>query len=691
MDYQTLLAPTEQLLKVLQSQWPEAARALDGLSAERDYVQLWSLASRAIGCTDGELGDRIAVALNLARANALEARREALEALPFMFCQQAGMLPLRLEGRGLALAVSNPFDTEAIDKARFMSGRTLTLCLATPREVAAAAAAAHGRAAEAEADAQSDNAIIQLARDLFRQAIAGRASDLHIQPHMGAVAVRIRVDGELRRLTLLSQSVGVTLIRHIKARAGMNSTNSLAPQDGRLSMQVDGRDFDLRLSVLPASQGERLVARFLDQSRVIRLANSHFSLAALQSLRRVTAQPSGLLIFTGPTGSGKTSSLYGMLSELNKGTVNIMTVEDPVEYRIAGISQVEVHERQGTSFAAALRAILRQDPDVVLIGEIRDAETAQIAVQAAMTGHLVLTTLHTNDALSAIPRLVNLGVEPAILADALGAVASQRLCRSLCLQCRVPVTEPLQVEEALFQQATRALPAYRAVGCEACGGTGFRGRLPIVEIVENNPRLRACIAAGRIGVNDLEPLREGGLRGLAVSGALRIISGETTVREVMHAVGRTFWPELAARYGTGFVPDESAAQALFTGASPAVLMIGRQSAMAAPLAAELEPLGMRLVEARTPDEAAQVLRADEEVVFVVIDLGDSQDLNALKGDLALARRLGAWARLPALVLVPPALKDREDDLRAEGLMSEVMAADARPGDVVKALRRSQVR
>lgn len=706
MESRVLLSANEQFLKVLQTLDPSRARDLQRLRGQTDYASLWASAASCLDWTEDELTERLAGCLGIVRASALDVDRMVMNVMPIGFCQQSGMLPLKLDDAGLVVALCNPFDAEALERARFISGHTLVPRLASPMAVADATALAYSLNAREEmsevaADTAAtrepldelmpDHAIVKFARELMRQAILLRASDLHIQPHIGSMLVRVRVDGKLRRLTTCSASVGATLIRHFKARAGMDSTNAKVPQDGRMSRQIDGRDFDLRLSVLPANQGERLVIRFLDQSKVVRLANSRFSLAALQSLRRVTAQPSGLLIFTGPTGSGKTSSLYAMLGELNRSTVNIITVENPVEYRLAGISQVEVNERAGTTFASALRSILRQDPDVVLIGEVRDPETAEIAVQAAMTGHLVLTTLHTNDALSAIPRLINLGIQPSILADALAAVVSQRLCRSLCPQCKAPVTEPLRPDEALFQQATRTLPAYRAVGCAMCEQTGYHGRLPIVEILENSANLRTAIADGRTNLDELEAVREGGLRRLSVSGALRVISGETTVTEVMDAVGRSFWPELAAHYGTDFTLDDAAFQPLLAGASPGVLLIGRHSPMAGPLAAELGDLGLRLVETRTADEAAQALRIDEELVFVVLDFGDCQDVTQLQADLAQARRLGAWARLPALVLMHRSLLEQEGALRAVGMTAEVLPADSPAAEVIKAMRRSQVR
>lgn len=425
----------------------------------------WEALCRVLGLHPDALAERLAPAFGVPAAGALVGRPiepAVLSALPAAFCQRQGLLPLALEGGALVVATSDPQDADVLERARFLAGRAVQWRLAPPALIEDARVVAYSlqaarEAAQAGTPAQAESEFHRLGQALMQAAVAQRASDLHIQPHLGAYILRIRVDGELRRLVMLQETVGVTLLRHLKARAGMDPTQHLVPQDGRLSCVLDGREFDLRISVLPASQGERLVMRFLDQGRVYRLGQAGFTLAALQVLRRVVARPSGMVLMTGPTGCGKTSTLYGMLAELNRPSVNIITVENPVEIRLPGASQVEVNDKAGMTFASALRSILRQDPDIVLIGEIRDAETAQIATQAALTGHLVLSTLHTNDAVTAIPRLLNLGVDPTILADSLAAVVAQRLCRKLCEKCRVPVSDPLAPSERHFLEVTRNL------------------------------------------------------------------------------------------------------------------------------------------------------------------------------------------------------------------------------------------
>ena len=436
-DFTQVTGPVATLRKHASQAFPEHTE-LATLPFDGSYTQAWQVFARVLSISEAELARRIAPLVGIEYAGKLDhVEAAALAELPFNFCQANTVLPIRLEDGALVAATANPYDVNMEERVRFLANRPIKWILSSPETLADAVLALYGRQATREIQAISghadgDDAIIKLARTLLNTAIEARASDLHIQPYLGASIVRIRVDGVLRRLTTLTDAVAGTVIRHYKASSGMDPTNAMIPQDGRMSLVVGESDYDMRVSTLPASRGERLVIRFLDQSRVHRLNTAGFSLAALNMIRRQTARPSGLVVMTGPTGSGKTSTLYGMLSEINRSTVNIITVENPVEYRIPGISQVDVNEKAGRSFAAALRSILRQDPDVLLVGEIRDHETADIALQAALTGRLVLTTLHTNDSITTIPRLLGLGVEASILSDALVAVISQRLCRMLC-------------------------------------------------------------------------------------------------------------------------------------------------------------------------------------------------------------------------------------------------------------------
>jgi len=630
------------------------------------------------------------------------AEPQALALVPAGYCQQNTLLPLRIDAGHLVVATANPLDQNLTERTRFLARRSIEWVLAAPQDIEDAVFFAYAQEASRLAKAEEaalqatdvqgeDNSVVKLGRALLSRAIDMRASDLHLQPFLGAFAARIRVDGVLRRLHMLPDAVALSLIRHFKVRGGMDSTNFLIPQDGRMSVVHGGRDFDLRISTLPASRGERLVIRFLDQSRVHRLGQANFSHAALQTLRRAVARPSGMVVMTGPTGSGKTSTLYGILAELNRSTVNIITLENPIEYRMAGISQVEVNDKAGRTFHAALRSILRQDPDIVLIGEIRDAETAEIACQAALTGHLVLSTMHTNDALTAIPRLLNLGVQPSILADSLALVIAQRLCRMLCVHCKVPVTDPLTPMESVFEQATRNRPGYRATGCKACDFTGYRGRLPIVDAIEMRKALRDAVSLGESRLSALEKLREGGLKSLAASGSLRIISGETTVSEVMESVGPTFWSELSEHYGTTFDPEAAGAHMGQGAAGQPVLVIGQDAALVEQLRPALEHSGQSLTWVSTAEEAHAHLQEDEDITFIIGDLADGVNLTDAAEQLRLNRLHTSWSRLPALVLVPTSLAGQEERLRATGVMASFMAKPVDAQAVVDHIRQAHAR
>ncbi len=701
MNTNLTLNSLELLKRAAMQVYPDH-KELSALSLGGTLVQAWQSVSRLVGIDTEELARKLAPIFGVSLADDLYGvQPDTMGLVPYNFCQSNTVLPLRLEAGALVVASADPLNRDVLERLGFLVNRPLRMVLAPPDRIEDVIVISFSREATrsaslegvrgANAAAIDENAITKLGRALFLDAIAQRASDLHIQPFLGAAAVRIRVDGVLRRLTMLPDAVAVTLIRHIKARSGMESTNMLVPQDGRMSLVAEGKDFDLRVSTLPASGGERLVVRFLDQSRVHRLTGAGFSLAALQILRRAMSRPSGLVIITGPTGSGKTSTLYSMLAEINRSAINIITVENPVEYRIAGISQVEVNDKAGRSFAAALRSILRQDPDVVLIGEIRDKETAEIAAAAALTGHLVLTTLHTNEALTAIPRLLNLGLDPSVLADSLVTVAAQRLCRVLCPHCKSPTADPLTPQEKLFSELTRNRPGHRAVGCKSCDFTGYRGRLPLVDIVEVSKSLRDAIAQGESRISVLDGLRTGGLKSLSASGAQRIISGDTTVGEVMETVGPSFWNDLAQHYGGTFDESPELDIAPQMGKGQAVLLISEDTKLPAQLLPAMEDDGLRLVIAKTADEAQASLRSDENIAFIIGDIDDQLTLQQSIEHLANNRLHIAWARLPSVVFVPASLTSKTEELMGSGVMGELMSKPIDLGTLKSLIRRAQAR
>lgn len=367
----------------------------------------------------------------------------------------------------------------------------------------------------------------KLAWSLVEQTIAAGASDLHLEPMRDAVRVRIRVDGLLRELVRLPLAAHSTLVTQLKVAANMDIAEKRVPQDGRIALELDGRSVDLRLSTLPTSLGEKIAIRLLAQQELLQLEELGFTQANLACYRRLFTQPNGLILLTGPTGSGKTSTLYATLAELDAATRNIITLEDPVEYSLPGINQVAVNRRSGMTFAKGLRAIVRQDPDVIMLGEIRDEETAGIAVQAALTGHLVLSTLHTNSAAGAVYRLLDMGIAPYLLAAALRGVVAQRLVRRLCPACRRQRTATA-AEHGFLGAAI----VWEQQGCEQCQAAGYRGRVAVQEVLPLTARLQQLVLQ-RAPVEELEQAaRAEGLRSLAEDAAAKALDGLTTVQEL---------------------------------------------------------------------------------------------------------------------------------------------------------------
>lgn len=367
----------------------------------------------------------------------------------------------------------------------------------------------------------------KLAWSLVEQAVTAGASDLHLEPMRDAVRVRIRVDGLLRELVRLPLAAHSTLVTQLKVAANMDIAEKRVPQDGRIALELDGRSVDLRLSTLPTTLGEKIAIRLLAQQELLQLEELGFTQANLACYRRLFTQPNGLILLTGPTGSGKTSTLYATLAELDAATRNIITLEDPVEYSLPGINQVAVNRRSGMTFAKGLRAIVRQDPDVIMLGEIRDEETAGIAVQAALTGHLVLSTLHTNSAAGAVYRLLDMGIAPYLLAAALRGVVAQRLVRRLCPACRRQRTAT-----AAERSFLGAAIVWEQQGCEQCQAAGYRGRVAVQEVLPLTTSLQQLVLQ-RAPVEKLEQAaRAEGLRSLAEDAAAKALDGLTTVQEL---------------------------------------------------------------------------------------------------------------------------------------------------------------
>ncbi|MCA6218781.1 type II secretion system ATPase GspE [Ideonella sp. B7] len=372
-------------------------------------------------------------------------------------------------------------------------------------------------------EAANDAPIIRMLNALLTQAAKDGASDIHIEPYERSSSVRFRVDGTLREVVQPNKALHAALISRLKIMAELDIAEKRLPQDGRISLRIGGKAIDVRVSTLPSAHGERAVLRLLDKTE------SKFTLeglgmdgAVLSAFDHLVHQPHGIVLVTGPTGSGKTTTLYASLGRLDTATTNILTVEDPVEYELPGIGQTQVNAKIDLTFAKALRAILRQDPDVIMIGEIRDFETAQIAIQASLTGHLVLATLHTNDAPSAVTRLVDMGVEPFLLSSSLLGVQAQRLVRKLCAHCKKP-----------GPPGPDGQPRWVAVGCPECGGSGYKGRTGVYELMVVDPAVQALIHSQAAESEIIEAARRGGLRSMREDGERLVAAGITSLEEVL--------------------------------------------------------------------------------------------------------------------------------------------------------------
>lgn len=367
-------------------------------------------------------------------------------------------------------------------------------------------------------EAANDAPIIRMLNALLTQAAKDGASDIHIEPYERSSAVRFRVDGTLREVVQPNKALHAALISRLKIMAELDIAEKRLPQDGRISLRIGGRAIDVRVSTLPSAHGERAVLRLLDKGDAkFSLESLGMSGDTLERFDRLIHQPHGIVLVTGPTGSGKTTTLYAGLSRIDSSTTNVLTVEDPVEYELPGIGQTQVNPKIELTFAKALRAILRQDPDVIMIGEIRDFETAQIAIQASLTGHLVLATLHTNDAPSAVTRLIDMGVEPFLLSSSLLGVLAQRLVRKLCPQCKRPDTQG----------------RWHPVGCEACGQSGYKGRTGIYELMIADDAVRSLIHSRAAESRIYVAAEQGGMRTMREDGERLVASGVTSLEEVL--------------------------------------------------------------------------------------------------------------------------------------------------------------
>ena len=514
--------------------------------------------------SDREVLAALAVQLDLPFLAELHAEAipdELVRAVPIGFAKQNCVVTLGRTDDGIILvACADPLDTATLDDLRILLKAELELAVAPPDLIVLAINSAYDRAtAKAEhavadleegpateigeeinepldlLDVQGDDEapIIRLVNSLFSQAVKERASDIHIEPFETSMLVRFRVDGVLHEIIKPPKRFQNTIISRVKIMAGLNIAEKRLPQDGRIRLKVAGRDIDVRVSTVPTTYGERIVMRLLDRSSVLRdLDTIGFSPRNQAAMNALINKSHGIILVTGPTGSGKTSTLYACLAKINSPDLNILTIEDPVEYQLKGVGQVQVQPKINLSFANGLRSFLRQDPDVIMVGEIRDRETAEIAIQASLTGHLVLSTVHTNDAPSAVTRLVDMGIEPFLIASSLIGVLAQRLVRTICPRCKEEYVPTAEEVRGIGADVHKVKKLWRGRGCGACQNTGYLGRTGIYELMLVDDEVRRLILA-RVDANSIKSkARDNGMITLQSDGTDKVLAGITTTEEV---------------------------------------------------------------------------------------------------------------------------------------------------------------
>jgi general secretion pathway protein E len=528
---------------------PEEAITRALLVQEESGERLDAVLTRLGLLSEEALARELADAAGLPLVSAARFPQAPVEGPPLSvaFLHDQRALPIAADATGVEVVVSDPFATDAAEAFRFVFGRRVRLAVARGSDVDAAIDRLY-RPVDAEGEVEggldeddiermkdlvSDAPVIRAVNRLIQQAVDGRASDIHIEPTDDSLAVRFRVDGVLREAARLPMAMRAPLVSRVKVMANLNIAERRLPQDGRMRIAVRGDEIDLRVATAPSIHGESVVMRILDRSKLaLDFGTLGFDEALAERLREAIKRPHGIVLVTGPTGSGKTTTLYAALSELNSADRKLLTVEDPIEYRLPGVIQTQVNPGIGFTFGSALRSFLRQDPDVMMVGEIRDRETAEIAVQAALTGHMILSTLHTNTAAGAVTRLLDMEVEPFLLSSVLAGVLAQRLVRRLCPHCRAPFEIDANMASALSLPAGRHL-FHRAVGCSECGDSGYRGRVALLEFIRIDEGIVRLILARADTGEIARTAAERGNASLMQDGLAKAERGLTTIEEVL--------------------------------------------------------------------------------------------------------------------------------------------------------------
>lgn len=600
-------------------------------------AEAWEKAAQACGISQEEVAVAVSSQFGLPLADLSKVEPKAINFVIERVARRYVVFPIREDDRHLVVATCDPTDLEIEHALAFASGRAAQLEIAPPGQILEMIETQYSpdRAVESFVDTlmpedvlmelgDSDDAVrvvedaspeevaaeeadaapvIRLSNLILRDAVQQGASDIHIEPGRQAGTVRFRVDGVLRQYMQMPMPALNRVVSRIKILGELDISDRLRPQDGRVRVGINRKFYDLRISTVPTREAEKVVIRILDPESSVELTSLGLPEKEMKRLERLMANREGIFIVTGPTGSGKTTTLYAALRELATGEVNVMTVEDPVEYELAGITQMQVENKRGFTFATALRAILRQDPDVIFVGEIRDEETAEIAVQASMTGHFVLATLHTNDALGVIQRLADLGLDRPSLAESLRGSIAQRLVRKVCEECCEKIgRKKLTDDEERLNEKYGVKPTVRAVGCDKCGGSGYRGRMPLMEILTITPKVRELIAKGASISEIQRAAKRAGMKPLRDMALDRVKNGATTLAELERVLGEPIDELEEEREGTR------------------VLMVDDDDVDRKLAVTLLEKSGFEVEEASNGAQAVKILETDSDFDLVILDL-----------------------------------------------------------------------
>ncbi len=677
--------------------WPGASAL--AIPANTGTDEAWATVSRQCGITDDVLAAEIARSLHLLQANWAASDGGALKLVPERVARKYGIFPLREDDRSIWIATADPNDMSAEQEVGFASGRRPKFEVAPPAMVRAAIDAAYApedamasllaaagtdmtRAVQVakvtgpevvKAEEAAAAPIIGLANLILHDGIKQRASDIHIEPGRSFGVVRFRVDGLMHEYSQLQMPIFNRVVSRIKVMGGLDIADRMRPQDGRSRIRLtEGKTVDLRLSTVPTRDSEKVVIRILDAASTRKLNEVGLPKPELERIRTLIANRDGIVLLTGPTGSGKTTTLYGAIQDIATGVVNITTIEDPVEYEVPGITQIQVETKRGVTFASSLRAVLRQDPDVIFVGEIRDSDTAVTAAHAALTGHLVLSTLHTNDAVGVVARLADLGLDAPTIATSLRGAVAQRLLRRLCSHCRVAATDPLSGDEERLRQRTGVRPARRAVGCDRCGKSGYLGRLAVAEVFVVSPAIESMINGGEAAAAILAQARTEGMRVIAEVALDAVRAGDTTLDEVERVIGFDDLSATATKRRALLVDDDPVLRSLAS--------------------ALLSQEGFDVEEVDDADGALAAISANGAPQLMVLDLG----LPGMGGRelLGRLRSVDTLRRMPIIILTGSADEDLEPVLMDEGADDYIRKPIDPPRFVARvkaAARRAQLR